>query len=188
MAHDTGDYRMTISVNQMRTVVDAGEAVPKILKEALPALEQAGTKLAEFGDFVKPQSIEKVVEQGDGTYAYVTSRSQELMDMPWSDAVAARHEVKSAIGGVQDILNGVKAGSITNGQAGPPSEAVKNATEALAELDLAQTQLGQTLHVWVGEFGGSHAQLVPQHVDATAVHLGKAQRLMEAALRRHVNG
>ncbi len=179
---------MTISLNQMRTVVDAGEAVPRILKEALPALEAAGVKLTEFGDFVKPQAIEKVVQNSDGTFAYVTSRSQNLMDMPWSDAVAARHEVRSAIGGVQDILNGVKGGSITNGQPGPPSEAVKNATEALAQLDLAQTQLGQSLHVWVGEFGGAHAQLVPQHVDATAVHLGRAQRLMEAALRRHVNG
>ncbi|MCW2921280.1 MAG: hypothetical protein JWL76_1154 [Thermoleophilia bacterium] len=179
---------MTISLNQMRTVVAAGDAVPEILTKALPALDDAGVKLAQFGDFVQPQALEKVVEQADGTYAYVTSRSQELMDMPWSDAVAARHEVSSAIGGVQDTLNGVKAGSITSGQtAGPPSEAVKNATEALAELDLAQTQLSQSLHVWVGEFGGAHAQLVPKHVDATAEHLGRAQRLMEGALRRHVN-
>ncbi len=177
-----------VSVNQMRTVIDAGEAVPKILQEALPALDDATAKLARFGDFVAPQPLEKVVEQADGTYAYVTSRSQEVMDMPWSDAVAARQQVRSAIGGVQDILNGVKGNSITSGQPGPPTEAVKNATEALAQLDLAQTQLGKTLHVWVGEFGGSHAQLVPQHVDATAVHLGKAERLMEAALRRHVNG
>lgn len=178
---------MTISLNQMRTVVAAGDAVPDILTKALPALDDAGVKLTQFGEFVKPQPLEKVVEQADGTYAYVTSRSQDHMDMPWADAVAARHEVDSAIGGVKDILNGVKAGSITNGQAGPPSEAVKNATEALAELDLAQTQLSQSLHVWVGEFGGSHAQLVPKHVDATAEHLGKAQRLMESALRRHVN-
>ena len=179
---------MAISLNQMRTVVDAGEAVPKILQEALPALDEAGVKLVQFGDFVAPQPLEKVVEQADGTFAYVASRSQERMDMPWADAVAARHEVRSAIGGVQDILNGVKGGSITNGQPGPPSDAVKHATEALAELDLAQTQLGKSLHVWVGDFGGSHAQLVPKHVDATAEHLGKAQRLMEAALRRHVNG
>jgi hypothetical protein len=179
---------MAISLNQMRTVVDAGEAVPKILSEALPALDGAGTKLAQFGEFVTPQPLEKVVEQADGTYAYVASRSQELMDMPWADAVAARHEVSTAIGGVQDILNGVKAGSITSGEAGPPTAAVKHATEALAQLDLAQTQLSQSLHVWVGQFGGAHAQLVPQHVEATAVHLGKAQRLMESALRQHVNG
>lgn len=179
---------MAISLNQMRTVVAAGDAVPDILTKALPALDDAGVKLAQFGDFVTPQPLEKVVEQVDGTFAYVTSRSQATMDMPWSDAVAARREVRDAIGGVQDTLNGVKGGSITNGQPGPPSEAVKNATEALAELDLAQMQLGKSLHVWVGEFGGAHAQLVPKHVDATAEHLGKAQRLMEAALRRHVNG
>lgn len=178
---------MAISLNQMHKVLDAGTAVPKLLREALPALDDAGVKLAKFGDFVAPQPLERAVAQADGSFSYVTSRSGELMDMPWSDAVAARAEVRGAIGGVRDLLNGVKGSSITSGQPGPPSAAVKHATEAIAELDLAQTQLGKSLHVWVGEFGGSHAQLVPKHVAATETHLGNAKRLMESALRRHVN-
>jgi hypothetical protein len=180
---------MAISLNQMRTVIEAGEAVPKILQEALPGIQAAGTKLDEFTAFVTPQRLEKVVEQADGGFAYVTSRSDAVMDMPWADAVAKRSEVRGAIGEVEDVLSRVKGGSLTDGQvAGPPSLAVQNATEALAELDLAQTQLAKTLHVYVGQFGGSHAQLVPKHVEATAVHLGRAERLAQAALRSHVNG
>ena len=178
---------MGLSVNQMRTVIDAGEAVPAILREALPGLKTAGSKLDDFAAKVTPQPLEKVVQNSDGTFAYVTSRSAERMDMPWADAVAKRTEVRDAIKGVEDVLSRVKGGSLA-GQAGPPSAATTAATEALAELDLAQTQLGKSLHVWVGEFGGSHAQLVPKHVDAVAGHLGKAERLALDALRRHVNG
>ena len=66
-------------------------------------------------------------------------------------------------------------------------QSVQDAQSALRELRIARSHLDETLTVWAGPFGGAHAQLVPKEVASTGEHLARAKRLMESALRRHVN-
>jgi hypothetical protein len=167
-----GETAMTaISLNMMRRVVEAGDAVPRLLEQALPGITAARTKLDDLTRLV-----------GSGT-----AIDDVVMDTPWAIAANARGAVRGEIDGVQRILGKVESGTFNRGMPGPPSAALDDALDALDQLDLAQTFLGKTLRPWVGEFGGSHAVLNQQHVASTAEHLGRAERLIQSALRNLVN-
>ena len=158
---------MAISIPQMQRVIDAGAAVPALLREALPSIGQAGKQL---DDFVRVATTDTPV------------------GIVYRDVVLERIKVRDSIDAAMRVLGKVEGAHLAKSGVGPASDAVKGAKTAMTELTLARTQLDSSIDVYTGMFGGVHAALRETNAAAVDTHLGKAYRAAQSALRAHVNG
>jgi hypothetical protein len=131
-------------------------------------MQEASTKLDEF--------------------ARAASPSPSGMDAVWNDAAIARIGVRDAMKSAIRTLEKVESSKLAKPDFGPASSPVEAAQTALSELRIARAHLEETLDVYQAPFGGVHAILRERPVSDVGLHLSRAMRATERAVRTHVNG